>query len=91
MAAGSESDSFVVAAVFILAASRLAFLHRTVFVSALVHGTAVNLLMSARVLPLSATPKLPVTALLVAHGLTGDALFVGLPPSSGAMPARTQA
>ena len=71
--------SFVVAGVFILGASRLAFLRRTVFVSALVYGAAVNMFMSAVILPFSAAPKIPVTALLVAHGLIADALFIGLP------------
>lgn len=71
--------SFVVAGVFILAASRLAFLRRTIFVSALVYGAAVNMFMSAVVLPFSAAPKIPVTTLLVAHGLIADALFIGLP------------
>ena len=71
--------SFVVAGVFILAASQLAFLRRTLFVSALVYGAAVNMFMSAVVLPYSAAPKMTVTPLLVIHGLIADALFIGLP------------
>lgn len=71
--------SFVVAAVFLLAASHIAFLRRTAFLSALVYGAAVNIFMSALVLPLSATPKMHVTTLLVVHGLIADAVFVGLP------------
>jgi uncharacterized membrane protein YagU involved in acid resistance len=71
--------SFVVAAVFILAASQIAFLRRTVFVSALVYGAAVNMFMSMVVLPYSATPKMTVTTVLIVHGLIGDALIVGLP------------
>lgn len=71
--------SFVVAGVFLLAASQLAFLRRTVFLSAMVYGAAVNFFMSALVLPFSAAPKLPVTALLIVHGLIADALFIGLP------------
>jgi hypothetical protein len=71
--------SFVVAAVFIVAASQLALLRRTVFVSALVYGAAVNMFMSTVVLPLSAAPKMPVTTVLIVHGLIGDALIVGLP------------
>ena len=71
--------SFVVAGVFILAASAIAFLRRTVFVSALVYGAAVNMVMSAVVLPFSRAPKIPVTPLLVAHGFIADALFIGLP------------
>ncbi len=71
--------SFVVAAVFILAASQLAFLRRTVFLSALVYGAAVNMFMSMLVLPYSAAPKMPVTMVLIVHGLIGDALIVGLP------------
>jgi uncharacterized membrane protein YagU involved in acid resistance len=71
--------SFVVAGVFILAATTIAFLRRTVWISALVYGAAVNFFMSALVLPMSGAPKMPVTPLLVAHGLIADALFVGLP------------
>jgi hypothetical protein len=71
--------SFVVAAVFILAAAQFAFLRRTAFVSAMVYGVAVNMFMSALVLPMSAAPKMPVTSLLVIHGLIADAVFVGLP------------
>lgn len=71
--------SFVVAAVFILAASQLAFLRRTVFVSALVYGAAVNMFMSMVVLPFSSAPKMPVTTVLIVHGLIADALYVGLP------------
>lgn len=71
--------SFVVAAVFILAARWIALVRRTVFVSALVYGAAVNLFMSTVVLPLSAAPKLPVTSVIVVHGVIADAVFVGLP------------
>jgi hypothetical protein len=70
--------SFVVAGVFILAASNIAFLRRTVFVSALVYGAAVNII-SGVLLPFTAAPKLSVTTLVVVHGLIADALFIGLP------------
>lgn len=70
--------SFVVAGVFILAASKIAFLRRTVFVSALVYGAAVAFI-SGLVLPYTAAPKLPVTTLAVAHALIADALLIGLP------------
>ena len=73
--------SFVVAAVFILAASQMAFLRRTgwVFVAGLVYGAAVNMFMSMAVLPFSAAPKMPVTTALIVHGLIADALFIGAP------------
>ena len=70
--------SFVVAGVFILAASKTAFLRRTVFVSALVYGAAVNFI-SGVLLPFTAAPKLQVTTLIVVHGLIADALLLGLP------------
>lgn len=70
--------SFMVAGVFILAASKIAFLRRTVFVSALVYGAAVNII-SGVLLPFTAAPKLSVTTLVVVHGLIADALFIGLP------------
>jgi len=73
--------AFVIAAVFILAASQIAFLRRApwVFVAGLVYGAAVNIFMSMAVLPYSATPKMQATTALVVHGLIADALFVGLP------------
>jgi hypothetical protein len=70
--------AFVVAGVFILAASRIAFLRRTVFLSALVYGVAVNII-SGVLLPFTAAPKLSVTTLALVHGLVADALFIGLP------------
>ncbi len=70
--------AFVVAGVFILAASRIAFLRRSIFLSAMVYGAAVNII-SGLVLPFTAAPKLPVTTLAVVHGLIADAVFVGLP------------
>ena len=70
--------AFVVAGVFILAASRSAFLRHTVFLSALIYGAGVNVI-SGLVLPFTAAPKLSVTAPAVVHGLIADALFIGLP------------
>jgi hypothetical protein len=70
--------AFVVAGVFILAASMIRFLRRTVFVSALIYGAAVGFI-SGVLLPFTAAPKLPVTTLAVVHGLVADALFIGLP------------
>ncbi len=71
--------SFVVAGVFLYAATIIPLVRRFAFVSALVYGVAVNMFMSSLVLPLSAAPKMHVTALLVVHGLIADAIFVGLP------------
>ena len=70
--------SFVVAGVFVLAASQLAFVRRTVFVCGLIYGAAVNMFMSTLVLPFTAAPKMQVTTLLIVHGIVADALFVGL-------------
>jgi len=73
--------AYVVVAVFILAASQIAFLRRPVWaiVAGLVYGAAVNMFMSALVLPHSAAPKMAVTTALVVNGMFADALFVGLP------------
>jgi hypothetical protein len=71
--------SFVVAAVFLLAAVRIRLLRRTLFLSALVYGSAVNLFMSMAVLPFTAVPRAPVTLALLLNGLIGDAFFIGLP------------
>lgn len=70
--------AFVVAGVFILIASNIAFLRRTVFVIGLVYGAAVSII-SGLVLPFTAAPKLPVTTLAVVHGVVADALLIGLP------------
>ena len=70
--------TLMVAGVFILATSKIAFLRRTVFGSALVYGVAVSIISGA-VLPFTLAPKLPVTTLAVVHSLIADALFIGLP------------
>jgi hypothetical protein len=70
--------SFVVAGVFILAASSIAFLRRTVFVSAIVYGAAVSII-GGLALPFTAAPKLPVTTLAVVHSVVADALLLGMP------------
>jgi len=51
--------SFVVAAVFVLSAQRIALLRRYPIASALAYGFGVLLVMTAIVLPLSAAPPLP--------------------------------
>jgi len=73
--------------VFILVASQIAFLRRPAWaiVAGLVYGVAVNMFMSALVLPHSAALAMPVTTALVVHGLIGDALFVGLPVAFAAL------
>lgn len=71
--------AFVVAAVFILAASWSALLRRTVVVSALVYGAAVYLFMGIVVLPLSAAPKLSTSTPILVNGLVGNAVSIGLP------------
>jgi hypothetical protein len=71
--------SFVVAAVFILAARWIALVRRTVFASAPLYGVAVTLFMNGLVVPLSLAPKLPVTTLILVHGLIAGAVTIGLP------------
>lgn len=71
--------SFVVAGVFILAATQLAIVRRTALLSGLVYGVAVSVVMSELVLPLSAAPKMPVTLPLVLNSLIEAAVFIGLP------------
>ncbi len=73
--------SFVVAGVFILAASKITFPRRALFLSALVYGAAVFLFMGVLVVPFSAAPKMSVSTLALVHGLIADAVLVGLPPA----------
>ena len=70
--------ALVVAAVFILAASTITFVRRTVFLSALVYGAAVSII-SGVLLPFTAAPKLSVTTLALVHGIVADAVVIGLP------------
>jgi len=51
--------TFVIVAVFILSANRIPLLRRYVFVSALLYGFGVWVVMNLIVIPLSATPPLP--------------------------------
>ena len=72
--------SFVVAAVFILSANRIALLRRYPIPSALVYGFGVLLVMNVLVLPLSAAPPVPPpTTPYLIEEIIEHALFVGLP------------
>lgn len=71
--------SFVVAAVFLVAAAYIRFLRRFALPAAMVYGIVVNLIMGMVVLPMSAAPKASPTLALILNGMVGDAFFIGLP------------
>lgn len=71
--------SFVVAAVFLLAAAGLRFLRNWVFLFAPLYALAASLTMNLGVVPLSAAPKLTVTLPLLLNATIGAALYIGLP------------
>ncbi len=71
--------SFVVAAVYLLAATRLAFLRRATILSGLLFGLAVFAVMNMLVVPLSLAPKLTLTVALGLNGLLSAVALVGLP------------
>ncbi|HEX9038649.1 MAG TPA: hypothetical protein VF808_16835 [Ktedonobacterales bacterium] len=71
--------SFVVAAVFILAAIKLAFLRRGAILFGLLYALAVFLVMNALVVPLTLAPKLAVTLPLIINTIIGTLLAIGLP------------
>jgi hypothetical protein len=72
--------SFVVAAVFILSASRIPLLRRYAIPGAILYGIGVYLVMQHIVIPLSATPPIPgpSTKWLIEE-IAEHALVVGLP------------
>jgi hypothetical protein len=75
--------SYVVAAVFILAAGQIPFLRRNVIVASLVYGLAVFVVLNYGIIPLSATPPIPgwtlpqLIELLIEHALLSG-LTLGL-------------
>ena len=71
--------SFVVAAVFILSASRLPVLRRNAILGGLLYGVAVYLVMNFIVLPLSAAPPLEYSLPILIYGIILTALEIGLP------------
>lgn len=72
--------SFVIAGVFILAASRIPLLRRNLIVGSLLYGFGVYIIMNMIVTPLSAAPPLPAPALpWLIEGMLEHILLVGLP------------
>jgi uncharacterized membrane protein YagU involved in acid resistance len=72
--------SIVIAGVFILSVDRIPFLRRYAFVSALLYGFGVFIVMNMIVIPLSATPPVPApTTPQLMMNLIDHVLVVGLP------------
>lgn len=72
--------SFVIAAVFILAADRMSLLNRNVMVGSLLYGFGVFIVMNIIVTPLSAAPPLPAPTLpWLIEAILEHTLLVGLP------------
>ena len=72
--------SIVIAGVFILSVDRIPFLRRLAFVSALLYGFGVFIVMNMIVIPLSATPPVPApTTPQLMMNLIDHVLVVGLP------------
>jgi len=72
--------SVVIAAVFMLAATRLPVLRRNLLLGGLLYGVVVYFVMNFVVIPLSAAP--PPEAIILAvivEGIIGHALLIGLP------------
>ena len=72
--------SLVIAAVFILAATRLPVLRRNLLLGGLLYGVVVYVVMNFVVTPLSAAPP-PETVIgwVVVEGIIGHAVTIGLP------------
>jgi uncharacterized membrane protein YagU involved in acid resistance len=72
--------SLVIAAVFILAATRLPVLRRNLIVGGLLYGVVVSFIMNFVVTPLSAAPP-PDSILLwvIVEAILGHAVTIGLP------------
>jgi uncharacterized membrane protein YagU involved in acid resistance len=72
--------SFVIAAVFILAADRIPLLRRNVIVGSLLYGFGVFIVMNMIITPLSAAPPLPAPTLpWLIEAIIEHTLLVGLP------------
>jgi hypothetical protein len=76
--------AFIAATVFCVAARFVPELLRSPFAAGILYGVAVFLVMNFVVLPLSARPKRPVTAVGIVAQLLIHALWVGLPISLSA-------
>jgi hypothetical protein len=72
--------SFIIAAVFILAADRIPLLRRNAIVGSLLYGFGVFIVMNMIVTPLSAAPPIPAPTLpWLIEAIIEHALLVGLP------------
>jgi len=72
--------SFVIAAVFIMSATRIPLLRRNAIVGSILFGVAAWFVMGFIVIPLSATPVLPPPTLFqLIEGFIEHALIIGLP------------
>jgi hypothetical protein len=72
--------SLVIAAVFILAVTRLPVVRRNLLLGGLLHGVVVYFVMNFVVTPLSAAPPPEaITWPVVVEGILGHALTIGLP------------
>jgi uncharacterized membrane protein YagU involved in acid resistance len=72
--------SLVIAAVFILAATRLPVLRRNLTLGGLLYGVVVYFVMNFVVTPLSAAPPSEgITLAVIVEGIIGHALTIGLP------------
>jgi hypothetical protein len=71
--------SLVVVAIYILASRRIVVLRTQWVLLGLLYGAAVWAVMNLLLLPLTAIASSPFTAAVLANGIIGHALFVGLP------------
>ncbi|MBK8902438.1 MAG: hypothetical protein IPM53_14725 [Anaerolineaceae bacterium] len=72
--------SFIIAAVFILAADRIPLLRRNAIVGSLLYGFGIFIVMNMIVTPLSAAPPLPAPTLpWLIEAIIEHTLLVGLP------------
>jgi uncharacterized membrane protein YagU involved in acid resistance len=72
--------SLVIAAVYILAATRLPVLRRNLLLGGLLYGVVVYFVMNFVVTPLSAAPPPEgITLAVIVEGIIGHALLIGLP------------
>jgi uncharacterized membrane protein YagU involved in acid resistance len=72
--------SLVIAAVFMLAATRLPVLRRNLILGGLLYGVVVYFVMNFVVTPLSAAPPPEgISLAVIVEGIIGHALLVGLP------------
>jgi hypothetical protein len=71
--------SFVIAAIFIMSATRIPMLRRNIIVGSLLFGFAAFVVMNFIVLPLSAAPKVDGTLFGLIELIIEHALIIGLP------------